>query len=183
MRQKPDDKLTSEGRKLAKHVAQASLIHKNITKVVSSTLARAIYTANAMGYEVDDTIKNLGYLPAKVLAAIDWPCTINDAAYCIENHNSCLTFAQLQANIWQQMIEQTPIQQTTLIITHGAFIELGINAFVKANSIHYQSVAAIKEDFFDKTIGYCEGIEIQLDNGVYTIKPLRVVADRYLVDS
>ena len=128
MRQKPDDKLSSEGKMLAKHVAQASLAHKNITKVVTSALARAIYTANAMGYEVDDTIENLGYLPAKVLAAIDWPCTINDAAYSIKNHNSCLTFAQLQANIWQQILEQTPIQQTTLIITHGAFIELGINA-------------------------------------------------------
>ena len=173
MRQKPTETLSDEGIALAEYIAGTSLSNTTFSQVISSTIPRAIHTAQAMGVTLDETIAALGYLPPEILKVLDWPCSFKEVASIIASNNHCLQFAMLQTQLWKKLLMATPLNQTSLVITHGLFIEFGSKFFLSDHS-HLQ---------LGKTIGYCEGIRLEYAQGSYQITPLRVSADRYLVDS
>ena len=170
MREKPGAHLNAQGIALAQLVATHTEI---FDLVVTSDIPRAIETAEAMGCIVDEKQAGLGYLPSKVFEQINWPSGIADVSEIAALNKHCQTFAQLQSELWLNIASRISPGEKALIITHGAFIELGLIATLP--SIDFSKLG----DAF----GYCEGIRLFFDDVRISFVLLRVPKEFQLIDN
>ncbi|MDB5529366.1 MAG: hypothetical protein JWR51_2469 [Devosia sp.] len=150
MRRKPGVHLSQDG------IALARLVGENAGPydlVLTSTIPRAIETAIAMGFEVHQTIDELGHLPGAIANTVGWPSPFAHVAKVVATDIPAAAFAQAQAQLWRQIADQLTDGHRALIITHGLFIELGTAA-----SLPQQDPAS-----WGDAIGYCEGIGLTYD--------------------
>lgn len=170
MRQKPNSHLSQEGLDLANLVGASS---GSYDFVVTSPQPRAIETAIAMGYAVDEQWTELGYLPKEVFDEINWPQSFEGLGQSVARGKVSQMFAQSQADLWVSVIERLSSSQRALIITHGGIIELG--------AIGIQPNANLEK--WGMAIGYCEGIRITCDGKNKDCKILRVPEEYRLIEN
>lgn len=97
-------------------------------RVVTSPSPRAVQTAVAMGYPVDQEELVLQSFGSAISTLIDWDAGF--ASWCRGAAESPViaAFATLQAAIWHQVVADILPGQAALIVTHGGMIEAGVMA-------------------------------------------------------
>jgi broad specificity phosphatase PhoE len=166
MRRKPGDHLSHSGIKLARQVGQQS---GPFNLVVTSTIPRAIETAIAMGFEIDETIDGLGLLPDSVMMAVGWPRRFDEIAPLLSG--DVAGFATSIAGLWRNIAMKLPPSEHGLVVTHGLIIELGILASMPTASQ------------WGGPIGYCEGARLTYSGVSQGGEVLRVPSGFQLVEN
>ena len=170
MRTKPGAHLSRDGIALARMVGATSPDYHSVT---TSTVPRAIETAIAMGFAVDETLEELGTIPDQVMADVGWPRAFAEVAPALAKSTPALAFASALGRLWQTIAANVPIGETGLIVTHGLFIELGTLASLPAMSPHV----------WGGPIGYCEGVRLSYKDGFQHGEILRVPRQYQLIEN
>ena len=129
MRRKPGQHLSQDGIDLARLVGAGSGPY---SLVVTSPIPRAVETAIAMGFEVDETDDFLGLNPVGVrlrLAAV--VRAISDA---VRAGAGAAKGAGQMAGVWRSIVERIPESTQALVVTHGGIVEMGAVAAVPDES-------------------------------------------------
>jgi broad specificity phosphatase PhoE len=170
MREKPGTSLSKEGRDLARHVGATLSAY---ALVVTSTLPRAIQTAEAMGFAVTGTEERLGLLDDGIARKI-WPGDLGTVDRIVAADPECTQAAQAQASLWQDIAARLSDGQAGLIITHGGILELGVVA----------SLRRARQPIDGEAFAYCEGVRLSFgDHGCERVAPLRLPAERRLISN
>jgi len=159
MRNKHGQRLSEEGIDLAEKVGDEI---GPFAWVVTSTIPRAIETAVAMGYDVDEQYDELGTMDEGVDMEIRWPFTFAEAALVVRKGGAAARFARQQADLWRSIAEELADGESALIITHGGIIELGAVACLP-NADHQA---------WGPDCGYCEGIRLTFNGDKFTAAQL-----------
>ena len=170
MRRKPGAHLSREGIELARLVGSTS---GPFSLVVTSTIPRAVETAIAMGFEVNETLDALGHFPVKVFDETGWPNPFARIAQVVAAGGEVGDFAEEQARLWRSVVEKIPDSQQALIITHGCFVELGAIA----------SMPEADHKAWGDAIGYCEGVRLSYDGDSRHGQILRVPEEYHLIEN
>ena len=171
MRRKPGQHLSQDGIDLARLVGEAA---GPFTLVVTSHIPRAIETAIAMGFEVDEINKSLAHIPTDVIADMaSWPTPFSAVSKSVRAGGPAADFGALVAETWRSVVERIPDSTQALIVTHGGLVEVG-------------AVAAVPDSPHDEwggPMGYCEGVRLTFDGRFTSCKILRVPDEYHLVEN
>jgi hypothetical protein len=99
--------------------------------VVTSASPRAIETAVAMGFAVDDTVEfSSGYVPGEVEHHDQWrwPRPYRTYAELLGRGLGLASVAEAHRRIWTAVVEAVPDGAAVLVIAHGGGIEPGLVA-------------------------------------------------------
>jgi broad specificity phosphatase PhoE len=169
MRRKPGEHLSQDGILLARLVGSTS---GPFSLVVTSAILRAVETAIAMGFEVNQTLDALGHF-SDALREVGWPNSFARVAQAVAMGGSVGKFAEEQARLWRSVVEQIPDSQQALIITHGGFVELGAVATMPESN----------HGAWGDAIGFCEGVRLTFDGDCRSCEILRVPEEYHLVEN
>ena len=171
MRRKPGQHLSQDGINLARLVGETSGPY---SLVVTSPIPRAVETAIAMGFEVDETNELLALIPKEVQRSIDdWPSPFSLVSQAVSSGGPAAKFGAELAEVWRGIVERIPESTRALVVTHGGLVEVG-------------SVAAIpdhRHEDWGGPIGYCEGVRLTFDGGFTGCEVLRVPEEYHLVEN
>jgi hypothetical protein len=171
MRRKPGAHLSQPGIVLAKRVAKSAGPYD---LVVTSPLPRAVETAIAMGFEVDETLEALGDAPPSAIDEIGWPNSFSGVMQAVVRGGACSKIADNQAVLWRQIAGRLSNSERALLVTHGGIVELGAVASLPD---------ANHRDWGD-AIGYCEGVRLFYDaEGCRGIEIIRLPQELRLIAS
>ena len=154
IRNKPGDHLNQSG------VTLARLVGQNLgpfDRVVTSTLPRAIETAIAMGFGVDEFNETMSSYGNDVEREAPWPLSPAEYARIIRKGKAAAEYAnQLMAG-YIRLANYLMDGRAALVVNHGGVLELGaIACLPDADHSAWGS-------HFD----YCEGIRLFWDNGKF----------------
>lgn len=133
--------------------------------VVSSPLPRAIETAIAMGFAVDQEIELLATLAPEVSSEVRWDAGYAAWAQALKRGGETRAYALQLLSLADTLLSSLPDGGTALVLTHGGIVEaLAVAAASNANHASWGGAA-----------GYCEGVRLTLQkpNG-YTVELLRL---------
>ncbi len=168
MRRKPGQHLSQDGIDLARLVGAGSGPY---SLVVTSPIPRAIETAIAMGFEVDETDDFLGLIPTG--SGYGWPASFARVSDAVREGGAAAKFARRMAGVWQDIAERIPESTQALVVTHGGIVELG--------------AAAAMPDFqhgaWGYAMGYSEGVRLTFDDGFTGCEVLRVPDEHRLIEN
>lgn len=171
MRRKPGQHLSQDGIDLARLVGETA---GPFSLVVTSHVPRAIETAIAMGFEVDEIDKSLAQIPTDVIAGLaSWPAPFSAVSSAVKAGDPAANFGALVADTWRNIVARIPDSTQALVVTHGGLVEVG-------------AVAAFPDHPHDKwggAIGYCEGVKLTFDGGFTGCEILRVPDEYHLVEN
>jgi broad specificity phosphatase PhoE len=162
MRQKPGKHLTQAGVDLARRVGHALGPYD---RVVTSDVPRALETAIAMGFAVDEQLDGLGGLGKGVDGEIDWSkgCAVFAAAALQGGPTSRAVYKQ--AEIMRSIAESLPEHGRALVVSHGGVIEGGIVGLLP--DLNYGS--------WGEAFWYCEGVRLVFEGSdCVSAEPLRL---------
>lgn len=169
MRRKPGAHLSQQGIDLAKLVGQAAGPYD---LVVTSPLPRAVETAIAMGFAVDETIEALADAAASVIDEIGWPSAFSEVRHAVARGGHCAGLAADQAMLWRQIADRIPLSGRALVVSHGGIVELGAVA----------SMPGANHDEWGGAAGYCEGVRLEYDtSGCRHVEVIRVPQQFHLI--
>ena len=168
MRRKPGQHLSQDGVDLARLVGDDS---GQFGLVVTSPLPRAIETAIAMGFEVDETDDFLGLIPTG--SGYGWPASFARVSDAVREGGAAAKFAQQMAGAWQTVVERIPESTQALVVTHGGIVEMGAVA----------AVPDVAHGAWGDAIGYCEGVRLTFDGGFTGCEVLRVPEEYRLIEN
>jgi len=146
--------LSKEGRALARRVAGSI---GRFDRVVTSPKARAVETAEVLGFTVDATLAELAEMPDDAGLSDDLfgDHTFPDYVRAIRRSNAVAEYAHLQAELMRAQLALLPEPNGRLLmVSHGGIIELG-------------AAAALREGGggWGGGFGYLEGIRLYLERG------------------
>ena len=153
MRRKPSEHLSQDGINLARLVGEES---GPPALVVTSNIPRAVETAIAMGFEVQETLEALGYLPDEVYREVGWPSPFTQVACAVSASTAVAGFAREQAELWRSVVERIGDGERALIVTHDSFVELGAVA----------GVPQVDHGAWGEPIGYGEGVQLIFESSL-----------------
>jgi broad specificity phosphatase PhoE len=140
--------------------------------VLTSPAPRALETAVAMGFAVDDQPEALGDLPPAVLEEVGhherwaWEEPFVTFARFVRQGGPTARMGERQREVWVRALESVPTGGRVLIISHGRIIECGL-------------VTCIPDGDFaawGPSFRHCEGVRIMFAEGrFHGVQPLRVV--------
>jgi broad specificity phosphatase PhoE len=140
--------LSAAGLALARRVASTI---GPFDRVVTSPKPRAVETAVAMGFPVDDELESLSVMPDDLLNVVDAlkPRSFADYAALVGRNRAMARYARDQEALWRRELEGLSDGGRLLIVSHGGVIESGA------------VVAAPKSArVWGPTLGYLEGIRL-----------------------
>lgn len=162
----PGKHLSQEGIALAQSVGP---IAGPFSRVVTSPVSRAVETAVAMGFPVDETWPVLADLTSDTFKKSGFPAPFDQLARSISQHHDVETFADTQAQAWRDIVSKVDDGDQALIIGHGCFIELGAIACLPHGSFSE----------WNGPIGNCEGFRFKFeDRGFVSAEVLRIPANQ-----
>ena len=171
MRRKPGQHLSQDGIDLARLVGKSA---GPFNLVVTSHIPRAIETAIAMGFEVDEIDKSLAHIPTEAIAGLaSWPASFSVVSSAVRAGGPAADFGTIVADTWRSIVERIPDSTRALIVTHGGLVEVG-------------AVAAVPDyphAEWGGPIGYCEGVRLTFDGRFTSCEILRVPAEYHLVEN
>ena len=171
MRNKPGEHLSRQGIALAQLEGAKT---GPFDWVVTSPSPRAVETAVAMGFAVDETWQELFEMDDGVFSESGWPAPFTALQEKANYGRQCASFAAAQAKVWQRVVQKIRDGEQALIVSHGLFIEMGAIACLPH---------ARHADWGDP-IGYCEGFRLTFDGDSFIQGDmLRVPPDYYLVEN
>jgi phosphohistidine phosphatase SixA len=154
IRSKPGDHLNQQG------VTLARLVGQNLgpfDRVVTSTLPRAIETAIAMGFAVDDFNETMSSYSSVVEREAPWPLACAGYAEVVRNGSAAAQYASQLVAIYTKLANYLMDGRAALVVNHGGIAELGAVACLPdADHVAWGS-------HFD----YCEGIRLFWDDGKF----------------
>jgi len=154
IRSKPGEHLNQPG------VTLARLVGQNLgpfDRVVTSTLPRAIETAIAMGFAVDEfneTMSSYGY---DVEHEAPWPLSGVGYAEVIRQGGAAAHYANQLATVYAKLADYLMDGRAALVVNHGGVLELGAVACLP-NADHFK---------WGSHFDYCEGIRLFWDDGKF----------------
>jgi len=122
MRSKPGDHLNQPG------VTLARLVGENLgpfDRVVTSTLPRAIETAIAMGFAVDELNELMSGYDDDVEREAPWPLSLAGYAEVVSKGGAAARYANQLAAIYAKLADYLLDSRAALVINHGGILELG----------------------------------------------------------
>jgi broad specificity phosphatase PhoE len=152
MRFKPGDHLNQPG------VTLARLVGQNLgpfDRVVSSTLSRAIETAIAMGFAVDEYNELMSSYNDDVEREVPWPQPPAEYARVIRTGGAVAQYANQLAAVYIELADYLLDGRAALVINHGGILEMGAIACLPSAD-HFT---------WGSHFGYCEGIRLLWENG------------------
>lgn len=154
IRSKPGDHLNQPG------VTLARLVGQNLgpfDRVVTSTLPRAIETAIAMGFGVDDLNELMSSYGSDVEREAPWPLTIAEYARVVRKGKAAGEYAQRLVEYYTKLANYLMDGRAALVINHGGVAELGAVACLP-DADHFK---------WGSHFDFCEGIRLFWDNGKF----------------
>lgn len=128
-RTKPGQNLSRAGIDRARVAGASDLA---FARIVTSPSPRAVQTAVAMGYPVDQEESVLQSFGSAVSALIEWNVGFASWQRSVAESPVLTAFATTQAAIWRQVLTDILPGQAALIVTHGGMIESGVMAMAPA---------------------------------------------------
>ena len=154
IRSKPGDHLNQPG------VTLARLVGQNLgpfDRVVTSTLPRAIETAIAMGFAVDDFNETMSSYGIDVEREAPWPLAPAEYARVVRKGKAAAEYAQRLVEAYTKLANYLMDGRAALAINHGGILEMG-------------AVACLPDadhNAWGSHFDYCEGIRLFWDNGKF----------------
>lgn len=134
--------------------------------VVTSSSPRAIETALAMGYAVDDALDMpSGYVPGEVEHHDQWSWRQAYLTYAelISHGGGLAAMAQAHRDIWTRVVEAVPDGTGALVVSHGGCIEPALVSCLP-NADHAS---------WGAPFSHCDGARLDFDSGRFTNIRLR----------
>jgi broad specificity phosphatase PhoE len=147
--------LSAEGVALARKVGESM---GPFAYVVTSVSLRAVETAIAMGFAVDDTIElPSGYVPGEVDHHDQWrwPRPYRTYAELIARPSGVAAVAEAHRLAWADVMEAQPDAAACLVVGHGGGIEPGLVACLP--DADYES--------WGEPFSHCDGARLGFDKG------------------
>mgnify|MGYP005839947131 CR=1 FL=1 len=160
----PSEHLSQMGISLARQVGEAM---GPFQLVISSTLPRAIETAIAMGFAVDERIPQLNATSLALNAEVPWESAFAALALAMARGDATARFGMGQAGLWRSFAMRMRDGQRALIIGHGGVIEAG--AVVCLPMADHAAWGA--------ALGYCEGVCLAFDGDMFVSGEVLRVAE------
>ncbi|MBT3784270.1 histidine phosphatase family protein [bacterium] len=133
--------------------------------VITSHLTRAIETAVAMGFAVNESNQDLAMLPSDVLAEANWQGGYPEFARAMAQPGASQKFGEQLHSMLQSLMQKIPNSEQALIISHGGLIEAATVACVGPS----------KFDTWNFSASYCEGARLSFQEGCFQeATPLRI---------
>jgi broad specificity phosphatase PhoE len=154
IRSKPGEHLNQPG------VTLARLVGQNLgpfDRVVTSTASRAIETAIAMGFAVDEFNETMSSYGSDVEREAPWPLTIAEYARVVRKGKAAGEYAQRLVEYYTKLANYLMDGRAALVINHGGIAEMGAVACLP-DADHF-----VWGTHFD----FCEGIRLFWDNGKF----------------
>ena len=154
MRNRPGDHLNQPG------VTLARLVGENLgpfDRVVTSTLPRAIETAIAMGFAVDEFQELMSSYGYEVENEAPWPLFPAEYAEAIRRGKAAARYANQLKAIYTKLADFLMDGRAALVVNHGGVAEMGAIACLP--DADHRSWGA----HFD----YCEGIRLFWEGGKF----------------
>jgi broad specificity phosphatase PhoE len=152
IRAKPGDHLTHQGVQLAR------LVGENLgpfDRVVTSTLPRAIETAIAMGFGVDEYVELMSSYGREVEREAPWPLSCAGYAEVVRGGGAAAQYAHQLVAVYSRLANFLMDGRAALVVNHGGVLELGAVACLPdADHTAWGS-------HFD----YCEGLRLFWEEG------------------
>ena len=153
LRSKPGDHLNQTG------VTLARLVGQNIGPfdyVVTSKYTRALETAIAMGFAVNEQVTILStYGRYDVEKELPWPQSFSVYAAAMKANGAGAKYARKLAKYYESMMDSVAESRSALTVHHGGVVEIGV-------------VACLPEIDFESWggyIDYCEGARLYWEDG------------------
>ena len=147
IRQKPGDHLSQQG------VTLARLVGQNLgpfDRVVTSTLPRAIETAIAMGFAVDEQNQLMSSYSKAVDRQAPWPLSLAGYAEVVSAGGAAAEYANQLAAVYTKLANFLADGRAALVVNHGGILEMGAVACLP-NADHFA---------WGSHFEYCEGIRL-----------------------
>lgn len=125
IRRKPADHLSQEGVILARRVGENL---GPFDRVITSTLPRAIETAVAMGFAVDELHELMSGYNDEVEREAPWPLSLAGYAEVVRQGGAAARYAARLAALYARTADFLPDGRAVLVINHGGVAELGVVA-------------------------------------------------------
>ena len=154
IRQKPGDHLSQPG------VTLARLVGQNLgpfDRVITSTLPRAIETAIAMGFAVDELNELMSSHGSDVDREAPWHLSLAGYAEVLRNGGAAARYADQLVEVYRKLANYLPDGRAALVVNHGGIAEMG-------------AVACLPEaDHFawGSHFECCEGIRLLWERGKF----------------
>lgn len=124
------------------------------TLVITSSKPRAFETAIAMGFAVDQTLKELSGISSTVDLEIAWDAGFQKFAEIYEYNGATSLWAKGLTKIFLKIVKKLPENGSALIISHGGIVE--------------GSTIGTYPDFdysnWNRSVQYCEGVLLSFEN-------------------
>ncbi|MEU8322317.1 histidine phosphatase family protein [Nonomuraea sp. NPDC048881] len=127
-------------------------------RVVTSSSPRAVETAVAMGFAVDDTMEMpSGYVPGEIARHAQWGWTepYRRLAEIIREGREAATVAETHRAIWADTVRDVAEGCSALLVGHGGAIELALAACFPDAS----------HDSWGTSFAHCDGARLGFDDG------------------
>jgi broad specificity phosphatase PhoE len=122
--------------------------------VITSSKPRAFETAIAMGFAVDQTLKEISGISSTIDQEIAWDAGFQKFAETYEYNGATSLWAKGLAKIFLKIVRKLPENGAALIISHGGIVE--------------GSTIGNYPDFdytnWNRSVGYCEGVLLSFEN-------------------
>jgi broad specificity phosphatase PhoE len=163
--------LSTEGVALARQIG-AEIGSFNL--VLTSPVPRALETAIAMGFAVDDQLDVLGELSPAVVEEIGhherwaWEKPFATFAHFVRQGGPTAIMGERQKEAWVRALESVPSGGRVLIISHGRIIESGLVSCIQDGEFAAWGAA----------FHHCEGVRMTFEEGRFQDVQLRRVLPR-----
>ncbi|MCG3216470.1 MAG: histidine phosphatase family protein [Candidatus Heimdallarchaeota archaeon] len=161
IRVKPSKHISQEGVNLARKVGEKL---GYFDRIYTSSAPRAIETAVAMGYAVDETFEELSQTPEDLNQEIVWGIGFPEYASVIRKGGVTADYSKKIANFLKSLAKNLPENGSALLISHGGLLEIS-------------AVGCLPENDFSswgEATDSCEGVRMFFDGEKFVrIKLLR----------
>lgn len=149
----PDgDHLNQKGVHLARKVGQGiGPFHY----VATSTLNRALETALAMGFAVNEQNQLLNTYGGAVEREAPWPMPFHHFSEIVKQEGAAAEYASQLADYYRSLVARIPEGGSALVINHGGVVELGVTA----------ALPDVDFSAWGDSVDYCEGARLFWDDG------------------
>jgi broad specificity phosphatase PhoE len=152
---RPGSHVSAQGVALARRIGESL---GPFAYVVTSASPRAMETAVAMGFAVDDTVElPSGYVAGEVEhhEQWGWPRPYRTYAELLARPSGIATVAEAHRRIWARVVEAVPDGAAALVVGHGGGIEPGLVACLP--DADHESWGA--------PLAHCDGARLSVGSG------------------